>query len=367
MRDYSTSIKAGSETSLQSAPPQQDKETAAATRIGQPAQNGTPIGFDFGAMPVFPPTRQNPNLPQVLQSNMENAFRQDFSGVDIHRNSPQAERLNALAYTQGENIHFAPGEFNPHSERGRNLIGHEFAHVVQQRSGMVQPTAMLGKGLALNDNEKLECEADILGKKSINGGSQDLIRSKNHNLEINNIISGPVFSNLKVMQKQVAPTTNLPNDQNQINNTATIVNSDDLKQKVIKACELQFEAQKSNCSGFVKSVAKELNITLTGQADNIVDTINGDGWNKLGKGKGADAKAKADSGEFVIGGLKSNEHDPKRTNGHVVVIVSGGLAHKKYPTGYWGSLGGPSGKNQTINFSWNNKDRDNVFYSSKVI
>jgi hypothetical protein len=169
MRDHSTSSKAGNESSLQPAPPQQDKETAAATRQGQTTQAGAPIGFDFGKMPVFPPSRQNPNLPKGLQAKMENSFGQDFSGVDIQRNSQQAQRLNALAYTQGESIHFAPGEFNPHSESGRNLIGHEFAHVVQQRSGVVQPTAVMGKGLAMNDNRGLENVADSLGRKAVQG------------------------------------------------------------------------------------------------------------------------------------------------------------------------------------------------------
>jgi hypothetical protein len=55
MRDHSISGKAGNKISLQSAPHQQDKETAAATLQGQTNQVGAPIGFDFGKMPMFPP------------------------------------------------------------------------------------------------------------------------------------------------------------------------------------------------------------------------------------------------------------------------------------------------------------------------
>lgn len=198
MRDHSTSSKAGNESSLQSAPPQQDKATSAATRQGQATPSGAPIGFDFGKMPVFPSSRQNPNLPQDLQANMENSFGQDFSGVGIHRNSQQAQRLNALAYTQGESIHFAPGEFNPHSERGRNLIGHEFAHVVQQRSGVVQPTAVLGKGLALNDNQGLENEANNLGKKAVQGEAVGKYQSPS--LGMRNSIRLPAQMKGKVLQ-----------------------------------------------------------------------------------------------------------------------------------------------------------------------
>lgn len=186
MRDYSISSKAGKESSPQFVPRQQDKETTA-TRQGK-ATPTAPIGFDFGKMPVTPPERQHPDLPLDLQMNMESSFGQDFSGVDIHRNSQQAQHMNALAYTQGESIHFAPGEFNPHSERGRNLIGHEFAHIVQQRSGVVQPTAVLGKGLEINDNQGLENEADTLGRKAVQGEAVREYQSPSLGMKINDPI-----------------------------------------------------------------------------------------------------------------------------------------------------------------------------------
>jgi hypothetical protein len=169
MSNHSTSSKAGNEASHQPAPSHQNKEADHAPSQSKATGAGKHIGFDFGEMPVFPPSRQNPNLPGELQANLETSFGQDFSRVNIHRSSQAAQRINALAYTQGEIIHFAPGEFNPHSESGRNLIGHEFAHIVQQRSGMVEPTAVLGKGLPLNDNQGLENEADCLGRKAVHG------------------------------------------------------------------------------------------------------------------------------------------------------------------------------------------------------
>jgi len=154
--------------------------------------------FDFGKTPVFPPSRLNPDLPHDLQANMESSFGQDFSGVNIHRNSQEALRLNALAYTQGESIHFAPGEFTPHSESGRNLIGHEFAHVVQQRSGVVNPTAVLGKGLALNNNQGLENEADRLGRKAVQGEVVEKYQSPS--LGIRNSIRSPAQMKGQVIQ-----------------------------------------------------------------------------------------------------------------------------------------------------------------------
>jgi hypothetical protein len=134
-------------------------------------------------------------------------------------------------------------------------------------------------------------------------------------------------------------------------------------QQIIDECNKQFEPFKNNCSGFVKAVAARFKIILTGQADHIVDQIQQAGWTKLKDG--VEAKAKVDDGWFVIGGLKSKDHQPPRTNGHVVIVVQGPLddTHKKYPTGYWGSSGGASGKNITVNFAWNKDDRDQVMYA----
>ena len=136
-------------------------------------------------------------------------------------------------------------------------------------------------------------------------------------------------------------------------------------QDIINECENQFEANKSNCSGFVIAVVNKFGIQLTGQADDIITQIETTGWTVLADG--VDAKNKADAGLFVIAGLKSADHNPPRTNGHVVVIVSGSLAYNKYPTGYWGTLGGIGKKNTTINYAWNTSDRDHVIYSAKII
>ncbi len=115
------------------------------------------------------PMKKNESLPEDLQENMENSFGQDFTNVHIQKHSQVAVDLNARAFTKGDLVHFAPGEFNPDSVKGQNLIGHEFTHVAQQRNGVVKPTSRTGKGLILNDDKELEREADIFGKKAVNG------------------------------------------------------------------------------------------------------------------------------------------------------------------------------------------------------
>lgn len=104
-------------------------------------------------------------MPQGVQAKMEQNLSADFSDVSIHQNSSKATSLGAYAYTQGNDVHFAPGQFDPMSSKGQELIGHELAHVMQQRDGKVKPTTQ-AKGLPVNDDEGLETEADQLGAKA---------------------------------------------------------------------------------------------------------------------------------------------------------------------------------------------------------
>lgn len=102
-------------------------------------------------------------LPNETKSKMEQSFEADFSNVNVYQNSPQASQMGAKAYTQGNDIHFSEGSFNPNSTSGQELIGHELTHVVQQRAGKVKPTTSVG-GVPVNDSASLESEADSAGK-----------------------------------------------------------------------------------------------------------------------------------------------------------------------------------------------------------
>jgi hypothetical protein len=103
-------------------------------------------------------------MPEHVQSKMEKSIGEDFSDVNIHVGS-EASDVGALAYAQGSDIHFAPGQYNPESTSGQQLLGHELTHVQQQRQGRVKPT-MQAKGIAVNDDAGLEREADIKGAKA---------------------------------------------------------------------------------------------------------------------------------------------------------------------------------------------------------
>lgn len=104
-------------------------------------------------------------IPDEVRTNMESAFNSDFSNVRVHTNSAQAKSIGAVAYTRGNDVHFAPGKYNPGSSSGKQLLGHELAHVVQQRQGRVKPTGSVG-GMPLNDSPSLEAEADRMGARA---------------------------------------------------------------------------------------------------------------------------------------------------------------------------------------------------------
>jgi len=105
-------------------------------------------------------------IPESVQTRMEGVLNTGLSGVNVHPNSGKATEVGALAYTQGTDIHVAPGHYNPGTSEGKKLLGHELTHVAQQMEGRVQPTGEVG-GLPLNDSPALEKEADSLGSKAV--------------------------------------------------------------------------------------------------------------------------------------------------------------------------------------------------------
>jgi hypothetical protein len=96
-------------------------------------------------------------LSDGLRAGLEHLSGMDLSGVRVHYNSPRPAQLQALAYTQGQNIHVAPGQ--------ERHLPHEGWHAVQQMQGRVRPTMQL-EGTAINDSPGLEREADVMGTRA---------------------------------------------------------------------------------------------------------------------------------------------------------------------------------------------------------
>ena len=102
-------------------------------------------------------------LPDDVRQGMEEAIGGNFSSVQFVTESKKAEEVGALAFTQGKNVEFAPGQFKPDTTAGLELIGHELTHVDQQDKGTVEPTMEIGEML-VNDDKSKETEADDKGK-----------------------------------------------------------------------------------------------------------------------------------------------------------------------------------------------------------
>jgi hypothetical protein len=137
--------------------------------VGKSTLTETVIQRKAEGAPAASPASDGPGSPlaaPVLQ-RMESAFGADFGGVRVHE-GPQAQSVGALAYTQGSDLHFAPGQYQPDSQAGQGLIGHELTHVVQQSQGRVAATTQ-HKGVAVNDDSSLEREADDLGARAAAG------------------------------------------------------------------------------------------------------------------------------------------------------------------------------------------------------
>ena len=104
-------------------------------------------------------------LPDPVRGKMEQSFGADFSGVRVHQGG-KADALGSHALAQGDNLHFANGQYDPSSRRGQELIGHELAHDVQQRAGRVDKAQHDGPVVA---DASLEREADQQGAAAARG------------------------------------------------------------------------------------------------------------------------------------------------------------------------------------------------------
>lgn len=97
-------------------------------------------------------------MPDNLKAGIESLSGFSMDDVRVHYNSSKPATVQALAYTQGTDIHVAPGQ--------EKHLPHEAWHVAQQMAGRVSPTTNIN-GMPVNDNAELEHEADVMGEKAL--------------------------------------------------------------------------------------------------------------------------------------------------------------------------------------------------------
>lgn len=95
-------------------------------------------------------------LDKKTKNEMESGFGADFSDVKVHTDSnavQMSQELGAQAFTNGNDVYFNKGKYNPNSKEGKHLLAHELTHTIQQ-TGMVQKS-MVGNDYE-NGSENLE-------------------------------------------------------------------------------------------------------------------------------------------------------------------------------------------------------------------
>ena len=124
-----------------------------------------------------PPRPNNTGMPDDLKAGIESLSGFSMDDVRVHYNSSKPATVQALAYTQGTDIHVAPGQ--------EKHLPHEAWHVAQQMAGRVSPTTNIN-GMPVNDNAALEHEADVMGEKAVQRVSEMDVSNKKINYNFGN-------------------------------------------------------------------------------------------------------------------------------------------------------------------------------------
>ncbi len=158
--DCEEEVQTKPDDTVQRQAEEEEEELVQPKREGQPNQNGAPSTDSIVRDGV---SGGGHRLPSGLGSFFGTRFGHDFSGVRLHTDSQaasSAKAINAKAYTVGSDVVFGAGQYAPDSSRGRWLIAHELAHVVQGRGGG-GPTAQRSL-----ENEANTAATDIMTGKT---------------------------------------------------------------------------------------------------------------------------------------------------------------------------------------------------------
>lgn len=136
----------------------EDDEDAVQGRFEQPIQRMEDDEDTMQGKFEAPIQKKNlTGMPDNLKAGIEDLSGFSMDDVRVHYGSSKPATVQAHAYTQGTDIHIAPGQ--------ERHLPHEAWHVAQQMAGRVEPTTEIG-GMPVNDNAALEHEADVMGARA---------------------------------------------------------------------------------------------------------------------------------------------------------------------------------------------------------
>ena len=103
-------------------------------------------------------TKQSESSVAQVKANVSQLMGTDVTNAQVNFNSSKPAQFKAEGVAQGNQVDLAPGK--------SQHLGHELVHVAQQKQGRVQPTVQGNNGVGINNDPKLEKEADEVGAKA---------------------------------------------------------------------------------------------------------------------------------------------------------------------------------------------------------
>ncbi len=110
------------------------------------------------APPIVHDVLRSPGEPLEAETRafMESRLGHDFRHVRVHDDAKaiaSARSVAASAYTVGSHVVFGAPGYEPRTTYGRNLLGHELAHVVQQRTASLPADLEVGDPASAEERE----------------------------------------------------------------------------------------------------------------------------------------------------------------------------------------------------------------------
>jgi Domain of unknown function (DUF4157) len=155
-------------------------------------------------------------LPGAARSFFEPRIGADFGSVRVHADHRGAElsrSIHAKAFTRGNHIYFAEGQYNPDTTSGRTLLAHELTHVVQQGHASAQKPSSAApiqrapeeEGRAVTDEQRAQALAAAARAAKIAGMARSFGKEETAKSKQEKAVKAAAEQNAKQKAKQHVP------------------------------------------------------------------------------------------------------------------------------------------------------------------